>query len=228
MRGFCGMKPDIQAELLALIGHLRAYVAYQSQLGIEAFPRSQAFPQALEQVREELGDCQRCRLSKTRRKIVFGEGNPRAPLVFVGEGPGYEEDLQGKPFVGKAGQLLTRIIAAMGMKRSEVYITNVVKCHPPRNRVPSRDEIACCYPYLAQQLRIIRPRIICALGSAAAQTLLNTEAGITALRGRLHDWEGIPVMPTFHPAYLLRNPERKRETWEDMKALQEHLTGEIR
>jgi len=222
------MKPDIKAELLALIGHLRGYVLYHNQLGIEAFPRSIGLPQTLEQVREELGDCQRCRLSKTRTEIVFGEGNERAPLVFVGEGPGYEEDLQGKPFVGKAGQLLTRIIAAMGMKRSEVYITNVVKCRPPRNRVPSRDEIAFCYPYLARQLRIIRPRIICALGTAAAQTLLNTDAGITALRGTLHDWEGIPVMPTFHPAFLLRNPERKRETWEDMKAIQKHLAEETR
>ena len=222
------MASDPRAELLALIGHLRGYVLYHQQLGLEAFPRSLTFSQDLKTVREELGDCQRCRLCETRRTIVFGEGSEKARLVFVGEAPGYEEDIQGRPFVGKAGQLLTRIIAAIGMKRDEVYITNVVKCHPPRNRVPANDEIASCYPFLARQLRIIRPQVICALGSPAARTLLNTEAGITTLRGTFRDWEGIPVMPTFHPAFLLRSPDRKRETWEDMKALQRHLAGENR
>jgi len=222
------MASDPQSELRALIGHLRSYVLYHQQLGVEAFPRSPALSEDLKTVREELGDCRRCRLWETRKKIVFGKGNERARLVFVGEAPGYEEDIQGIPFIGKAGQLLTRIIAAIGMKRDEVYLTNVVKCHPPRNRVPAHDEVACCYPFLARQLRIIRPQVICALGSAAARTLLNTEAGITTLRGTFRDWEGIPVMPTFHPAFLLRSPDRKRETWEDMQALQRHLAGENR
>jgi len=222
------MASDPRSELLALIGHLRSYVLYHQQLGLEAFPRSPALSEDLKTVREELGDCRRCRLWETRNKIVFGKGNESARLVFVGEAPGYEEDIQGIPFIGKAGQLLTRIIAAIGMKRDEVYLTNVVKCHPPRNRVPAHDEVACCYPFLARQLRIIRPQVICALGSAAARTLLNTEAGITTLRGTFRDWEGIPVMPTFHPAFLLRSPDRKRETWEDMQALQRHLAGENR
>ena len=217
------MDPDVRAELLALIGHLRSYVLYHKELGLEALPRSMQFSQNLETVREELGECQRCRLSKTRKNIVFGEGNEKARLVFVGEGPGYEEDFRGRPFVGKAGQLLTRIIDAIGMKRDEVYITNVVKCRPPHNRAPWPDEIACCYPFLTQQLRIIRPAVICALGNAATQTLLGTDAGISTVRGTFQSWESIRVMPTFHPAYLLRNPERKRETWEDMRAIQKEL-----
>lgn len=217
------MHPDPREELLALIGHLRSYLLYHRCLGLEALPRSKPIPLDLATVREELGECHRCRLSETRRHIVFGEGNERACLVFVGEGPGYEEDVRGRPFVGKAGQLLTRITQAIGMTRDEVYITNVVKCRPPHNRAPWPDEIACCYPFLAKQLRAIRPKVICALGNVAAQTLLNTEAGITTLRGAFHLWEGIKVMPTFHPAYLLRNPERKRETWEDMKAVQKEL-----
>jgi DNA polymerase len=178
-------------------------------------------------IREELGECHRCQLSATRKNIVFGEGDEKARLVFVGEGPGYDEDATGRPFVGKAGQLLTRIITAIGMKRDEVYITNVVKCHPPQNRTPWLNEIARCYPFLAKQLQAIRPGVICALGNAAAQTLLDTDAGITAVRGTFQLWEGIKVMPTFHPAYLLRNPERKKETWNDMKAIQKELTGEI-
>ncbi|NIO05834.1 MAG: uracil-DNA glycosylase [Proteobacteria bacterium] len=217
------MKSDVRGELLALIEHLRSYVLYQEALGLEAFPRSTLSPQTLTVVREELGDCHRCRLSGTRKNIVFGEGNQNARLVFVGEGPGHEEDLQGRPFVGKAGQLLDRIIVAIRMKRDEVYITNVVKCRPPNNRVPWPDEIACCYPFLEKQLRVIRPKIICALGSAAAQTLLHTEAGITSVRGTFHSWQGIPVMPTFHPAYLLRNPEKKKQAWGDMKAIQKEV-----
>jgi DNA polymerase len=219
------MDSDPRTELLTLIGQLRTYVSYHQALGLETFPRSTPFFETLAAVREELGDCHRCRLSKERQNIVFGEGNEKARLVFVGEGPGYEEDACGRPFVGKAGQLLTRIIAAIGMTRGEVYITNVVKCHPPQNRAPTPDEIACCYPFLAKQLHIIQPRVICTLGNAAAQTLLKTDAGITTIRGRFHSWEGTTVMPTFHPAYLLRNPERKRESWEDMKAIQKELTG---
>ncbi len=217
------MNPNLRTELLRVVGQLRSYVLYHKELGLEALPWSKRSPQTLREVREKLGDCQRCRLSRTRKSLVFGEGNEKARLVFVGEGPGYEEDLQGRPFVGKAGQLLTRIIDAMSMKRDHVYITNVVKCRPPQNRSPWPDEIACCYPFLANQLRIIQPTVICALGSAAAQTLLDTNAGITTLRGTFHTWEGIKVMPTFHPAYLLRNPERKGETWEDMKAVQKEV-----
>ncbi len=217
------MDAKAREELLALIGHLRSYVLYQKGLGLEALPRSRPFAQTLGTVREELGECHRCGLSRKRKTIVFGEGNEKANLVFVGEAPGYEEDTQGRPFVGRAGQLLTRIIAAIGMTREEVYITNVVKCHPPQNRAPLADEIDCCYPFLEKQLRIIQPRVICALGNAAAQTLLDTEAGITTVRGTFHSWEGIKVMPTFHPAYLLRNPERKRQAWQDMQAIQGEL-----
>ncbi len=217
------MNPDARAELLEVIDHLRSYILYQEALGLEAFPGSINSPETLAVVREELGDCHRCRLWRTRRNIVFGEGNEKASLVFVGEGPGHEEDSRGRPFVGKAGQLLTKIIAAIGMNRDEVYITNVVKCRPPDNRVPLPDEIACCYPFLARQLRAIRPKVICALGTASAQTLLKADARITAVRGTFHAWEGIPVMPTFHPAYLLRNPEKKRKTWQDMQAIQREL-----
>ena len=222
------MESDSRTELLALIGHLRSYVLYHKGLGLEALPRAAPSSQNLATLREDLGECHRCRLSKKRQKIVFGEGNETAHLVFVGEAPGFEEDFQGRPFVGKAGQLLTRIIAAIGMTRDEVYITNVVKCHPPQNRVPGPDEIACCYPFLAKQLRIIRPQVICALGNAAARTLLDTDAGITTVRGTFHSWEGIKVMPTFHPAYLLRNPERKREAWRDMRTIQKELAGASR
>jgi DNA polymerase len=218
------MNQDARAELLALVGHLKSHVLYQKALGLDALPRSTRVAPTLEAVREEVGECYRCGLSKSRKCIVFGEGNQNAHLVFVGEAPGYEEDLQGRPFVGKAGQLLTKIIAAIGMTRDQVYITNIVKCHPPRNRIPQPEEIATCFPFLVRQLRIIRPHVICALGNAAAHTLLQTEAGITTIRGRFHLWEGVMVMPTFHPAYLLRNPERKRETWEDMQAIQRELT----
>ncbi len=176
-------------------------------------------PTKLEEIRQELGDCQRCGLHTSRTQIVFGTGNPQAELVFVGEAPGREEDLQGEPFVGQAGQLLTRIIEALGWKRPEVYITNVVKCRPPENRNPAPEEIAACEPFLIKQLQAIQPRLICALGTFAAQTLLKTEAKISALRGKFHTYHGIPLMPTYHPAFLLRNPLKKREVWEDMKKL---------
>ena len=173
----------------------------------------------LDSIRQELGDCQRCRLHASRTRIVFGTGNPHAELVFIGEAPGREEDLQGEPFVGQAGQLLTRIIEAIGLSRQEVYITNVIKCRPPENRNPAPEEIAACEPFLIKQLAAIRPRLICALGTFAAQTLLKTEAKISALRGRFHVYQGIPLMPTYHPAFLLRNPQKKRDVWEDMKKL---------
>jgi uracil-DNA glycosylase family 4 len=177
----------------------------------------------LETVRTDLGDCQRCRLHEGRRNIVFGTGNPKAKLVFVGEAPGQEEDLQGLPFVGRAGQLLTKMILAMGLTREEVYIANIIKCRPPQNRNPMPDEIASCEPFLIAQLETIRPGMICALGTFAAQTLLRTQDKISKLRGRFHQYNGIPLMPTYHPAYLLRNPQDKRIVWEDMQKIMDEL-----
>ncbi|MGE5750670.1 MAG: uracil-DNA glycosylase [Nitrospirota bacterium] len=172
----------------------------------------------LTSVREELGNCSRCKLHKGRKTIVFGEGNPSSLLVFVGEGPGYEEDQQGRPFVGAAGQLLTDIIVkGIKLKREDVYICNIVKCRPPNNRNPEPDEIAACEPFLLKQIEAINPKIIVALGNIAAKTLLKTGEGITSLRGRWQSYHGIPVMPTFHPAYLLRNPKDKALVWEDIK-----------
>jgi DNA polymerase len=173
----------------------------------------------LEEVRRALGDCQRCKLCSGRKNIVFGVGNPKAKLVFVGEGPGAEEDNQGIPFVGAAGQLLTKIIEAIGLKREDVYIANVIKCRPPGNRNPEPDEIAACQPFLEAQLNAIRPSVIVTLGKFAAQTLLRTDTPITRLRGQWREYVGIPLMPTFHPAYLLRNPAEKKSAWTDLQAV---------
>ncbi len=182
----------------------------------------------LEAVREDLGECRRCPLHSGRKNIVFGEGNPRADLVFVGEAPGADEDLQGRPFVGRAGQLLTKIIEAMKMKRREVYICNILKCRPPGNRNPLPEEIAACELFLIGQLETIRPRAICALGTFAAQTLLKTDLPISLLRGRWHRYLDIPLMPTYHPAYLLRNPAQKRQVWEDVQQIMKLLDGKSR
>ncbi len=179
--------------------------------------------QTLEEIRKELGDCQRCKLFKTRRSLVFGEGNEKAKLMIIGEGPGFDEDLQGRPFVGKAGQLLTKILQSIGLQRETVYITNVIKCRPPQNRNPQPDEIETCYPFLLKQIGAIEPKVICALGTFAAQTLLRTDAKITSLRGKVYPLSGIQIFPTYHPAYLLRNPDRKREVWEDMKRIAKAL-----
>ncbi len=180
----------------------------------------------LEDVRRMIGDCKRCGLHKKRKNIVFGSGNEKAEIVFVGEAPGGDEDIQGKPFVGKAGQLLTKIIEAMGLKRDAVYIANIIKCRPPNNRNPLEDEIKECEPFLKEQLRIINPKIICALGTFAAQTLLKTRDNISSLRGRFYLYDGIKVMPTFHPAYLLRNPADKKYTWDDVqKIMAEYKKG---
>jgi uracil-DNA glycosylase len=167
--------------------------------------------------------CTECRLHRGRTHVVFGVGNPHAELMFVGEAPGRDEDLQGEPFVGRAGQLLTRIIEAIGMKRQDVYIANVIKCRPPNNRNPEEDEIARCEPYLMRQIALVQPRLIVALGTFAAQTLLKTKLPISQLRGRFHTYQGVKLMPTFHPAFLLRNPERKRAVWEDMQMVQREL-----
>ncbi len=161
----------------------------------------------------------RCKLSAGRTHIVFGQGDPAARLIFVGEGPGHEEDLAGEPFVGAAGQLLNKIIEAIRLRREEVYIANVVKCRPPGNRQPEEDEIAACSPFLRRQIAAVRPLFVCTLGGCAAQMLLRTRAPISRLRGRFHEVDGLRVLPTFHPAYLLRNPEHKRAVWEDMKLL---------
>jgi len=173
----------------------------------------------LQLVREELGDCTRCKLCEARQNIVFGVGNPSADVVFVGEGPGRDEDEQGEPFVGRAGQLLTRMIGAMGLSREDVYICNVIKCRPPQNRNPEADEVAACEPFLRMQLQAIRPRLIVALGNSAAQALLRTKTGITALRGRFHRYQGIKLMPTYHPAFLLRSPQMKKKAWEDLQVV---------
>ncbi|HSO61688.1 MAG TPA: uracil-DNA glycosylase [Desulfobacterales bacterium] len=190
-------------------------------------PQPQHQPQpteSLEMIREDIGDCQRCNLCRSRTRIVFGAGSPRARLMFIGEGPGQDEDRAGEPFVGAAGQLLTRIIAAIKLSREEVYIANVVKCRPPDNRTPAPEEIATCSPFLRRQILSIRPLFICTLGGCAAQTLLGTTEPISRLRGRMYDNEGIRVLPTFHPAYLLRNPEKKRAVWEDMQQLMKELS----
>jgi len=170
----------------------------------------------LERIRADIGDCTRCKLHKSRTKIVFGVGNPKAELVFVGEGPGHDEDVQGEPFVGRAGKLLTQMIEAMSLRREDVYICNVVKCRPPENRLPERDEIATCSPFLLRQLAAIQPKVICCLGACAAQTLLQTNQGISRYRGEWFDYRGAKLIATYHPAYLLRNPSAKGEVWKDL------------
>jgi DNA polymerase len=177
-------------------------------------------------VREELGDCQRCKLANGRKHIVFGAGNPQAHLMFVGEGPGADEDAQGEPFVGAAGQLLTKMIGAMNLTRDDVYICNVIKCRPPGNRDPEPDEVAACEPFLKKQIAVVQPRVIVALGKFAAHVLTGEQTPITRLRGNLKHYQGISVMPTYHPAYLLRDESRKREAWHDLKevlALLKHM-----
>jgi DNA polymerase len=179
--------------------------------------------ETLEAIRIDLGECHRCRLSESRKNIVFGAGDPHARLVFVGEGPGYDEDQKGEPFIGAAGRLLTKIIEAIKYTREQVYICNIIKCRPPGNRNPLPDEIEVCLPFLKRQLATIKPDVICALGAFAAQALLETTMPISKLKGRFHDYNGIRVLPTYHPAYLLRNPGKKRDVWEDMKKLMKAL-----
>jgi DNA polymerase len=183
--------------------------------------------ETLERVREDLGACTRCKLHRLgRAQIVYGVGNPRAALMFIGEAPGHDEDIQGIPFVGRAGQLLTKIIEAIDLAREDVYIANVIKCRPPENRNPEPDEVASCEPFLFRQVQVIRPRVIVALGTFAAQTLLRTNDPISRIRGRVFHYGDARLIPTFHPAYLLRSPDRKREVWEDMKKVRALLRGE--
>jgi len=221
----------LDENINGLISDLKTYLEYLKGMGIVSLPSSEMEPEkptrsqvlTLEEVRKELGDCKRCKLHRGRKTIVFGEGNEKATLMLVGEGPGYDEDVQGRPFVGKAGQLLTKILQSINLPREEVYIANIIKCRPPQNRNPEPDEIQSCHPFLIKQIGVIQPKIICALGTFSAQTLLETDTKITALRGKLFDLEGIKVIPTYHPAFLLRNPDKKREVWEDMKKIAELL-----
>ncbi len=238
---------DMRNELLDIVREIRTHLEYQTALGISSIETLPAgtvaasqrltpaaenqereplsklespatMSQALDCVRQEIGNCTRCKLHRGRKNIVFGEGNSSAVLVFIGEGPGHEEDEQGRPFVGAAGQLLTDIIVkGMKLKREDVYICNIVKCRPPNNRNPEPDEIEACEPFLIKQLQTIKPKIIVALGSIAAKTLLKSSEGITALRGKWQTYQGIPLMPTFHPAYLLRNPKDKALVWKDIQ-----------
>lgn len=182
--------------------------------------------ETLEQICKDLGACQRCKLGATRKNLVFGAGNPRARLVFVGEGPGAEEDAQGLPFVGDAGKMLNRIIAAMELQREDVYICNVVKCRPPKNRPPEEDEVSTCSPFLLRQLQAVKPEVIVALGTSAAQALLQTKTPISKMRGKFHDFHGIPLMPTYHPSYLLRtggNSDSFWSVWDDMTQVLQFL-----
>ncbi len=196
---------------------------------LEAMPQPppERLATTLDELAEIVSGCTRCRLCEGRTQTVFGDGNPKAQLVFVGEAPGQSEDRQGKPFVGRAGQLLTDIIVkGIKVERADVYICNVIKCRPPENRNPAPDEVARCEPYLIRQLELIQPKVICALGTYAAQCLLDTEESVGRLRGKWHFYQGIPLRVTYHPAYLLRNPEDKKKTWEDIKAVIRLLKGE--
>lgn len=203
--------------------HEESCVDYNTEPGLSETPVAGTV-ETLEDIRNELGKCVRCSLGSSRTNLVFGVGDPRAQLVFVGEAPGRDEDLQGVPFVGKAGELLTNMIQRMGFKREEVYICNVLKCRPPNNRNPLPEEIEMCHPILLRQLRAISPKVIVGLGTFAAQTLLETKEPISNLRGKFHDYHGIPLMPTFHPSFLLRNgPEMRWVVWEDMVKVLESM-----
>jgi DNA polymerase len=219
-----------------VVEELRAYLAWTEEAGMQIVAPVRAPPHpgtpdpepslklaVLEQVREEIGECTRCKLHKGRKSIVFGVGSAEARLMFVGEAPGEEEDIQGFPFVGKAGQLLTKMIEAMGLRRDDVYICNTVKCRPPNNRNPEPDELAACEPFLKGQLAAVKPEVIVTLGKFAAQALLRDQTPITRLRGQWREYAGIPVMPTFHPAYLLRSPGEKARVWEDLKQVMKKL-----
>ena len=219
------------------IEEIKDHLGFLSALGCRGFDCSKksldivkswgskgiSLPETLESIRADLGDCRRCRLCDDRKNIVFGEGNHSAKLVFVGEAPGYEEDQKGRPFVGAAGQLLTKIIQAIKLTREQIYICNIIKCRPPGNRNPLPDEILACSPFLQRQIAVLKPDFICALGAFAAQTLLETKKPISRLRGNFHKYRGIRVLPTYHPAYLLRNPDKKRDVWEDMKILMNEM-----
>jgi DNA polymerase len=201
----------------------------RSEQNGEALPVFTNPADVLAAIKAEIGpECSRCKLHTLgRRQIVFGVGNPDADLMFVGEAPGADEDVKGEPFVGRAGQLLTKIIEAIGLKREDVYIANVIKCRPPQNRNPEPDEVDTCEPFLFRQIDAIKPKVVVALGSFAARALLRTQDPISRLRGRVYEYRGAKLIPTFHPAYLLRNPSSKKEVWEDMKLVRSLLKSEI-
>lgn len=203
---------------------IRAYLKMEREGGISEYLfSSKTKDKKIASLKDETMRCKRCSLAKTRRNVVFGAGNINARLMFVGEAPGYEEDVQGEPFVGKAGMLLTKIIEAMGLNREDVYISSILKCRPTQNRNPLPEEISECVGYLYKQIEYINPKVICGLGKFASQTLLNTDTPITKLRGNWHEFRGIRFMPTYHPAYLLRNPRDKKIVWQDMKEIMEQL-----
>ena len=209
----------LKKELGDLIKLTRGYIyAQQGDFSMDKVKTAEK-KVTLEDLKDKYANCQRCSLGRGRKHLVFGEGNPRAKLVFVGEAPGREEDLQGYPFVGRAGRLLDKILAAIGLQRTDIYITNILKCRPPNNRNPNPGEISTCQQILWEQLEVMRPKLICALGKFAAQTLLNSQERIGNLRGQWFDLKGIKLLVTYHPAYLLRNPGGKRLVWEDMKKL---------
>ncbi|MDD3905600.1 MAG: uracil-DNA glycosylase [Candidatus Omnitrophica bacterium] len=207
-----------------IIASIKSYLELERESGIEecCAPSSGAL-KGLNELKKEVLACRECGLHRTRINVVFGSGDPTARLMFVGEAPGAEEDKQGLPFVGRAGQLLTKIIESMGLKREDVYIANILKCRPPQNRPPLPEEIAACRNNVKRQVEIINPRVICTLGKFASQTLLETETPISALRGAFREYNGIKVMPTYHPAYLLRNPDDKKLVWQDMKKILKEL-----
>jgi len=235
------MVDKLRTEIFQLVRQTRSLIEDFANLGIEQItlppqemmsktatdhsPAQADVRETLDQIRADLGECRRCKLCEKRNHIVFGVGNPDARLVLVGEAPGREEDRRGEPFVGEAGRLLDRILFAMGLQRSDVYICNVEKCRPPGNRDPEPDEIAACEPFLKRQLAAISPQVIISLGRVASQALLREQTAISRLRGQWREYQGIPLMPTFHPAYLLRNPTAKREVWEDVKQVMRRLEG---
>ncbi len=240
---------NAQEEIKEIFGYLRNLMEAYQEMGLEPPPltsedlrylnfespkfRSNSslfhFPNTLDALMAYIDDCRRCKLHQGRTHLVFGEGSPRAKLVFVGEGPGREEDIAGRPFVGEAGKLLTRIIEnGMGLSRRDVYICNIVKCRPPKNRDPVRDEIESCIPFLKQQLKIIQPEVICTLGRVAGQALLGGDFRLSHERGKWFSYIDIPVMATYHPAYLLRYPSAKRQVWGDVQKIMKRLGLEVR
>jgi uracil-DNA glycosylase len=213
--------PDVSISEESFLPKPKSKVAPSGLSLFETIERVQ--DDSLLKIREDLGDCTRCKLHKKRNKLVFGDGSAKAQLVFVGEGPGADEDAQGLPFVGRAGKLLTQMIEAMGLQRKDVYICNVVKCRPPENRTPEPDEVQTCSPYLLRQIDVIDPKVIVCLGAVAAKTLLQTARGISQYRGEWQEWRGRKLMATYHPAYLLRNPPAKADVWKDLQKVMAEL-----
>jgi len=221
IKNFIGLEKESGMDELMLKNILKN----KAQVAADSLQVEESQEEQLMALKEKALECSECVLCESRRNVVFGEGSSSASLMFIGEAPGMEEDIQGKPFVGKAGALLTKIIQAINLTREDVYIANCLKCRPPQNRNPLPSEIIACREFFMKQIEIISPKVICCLGKFASQTLLMSDESITRLRGRFHNYEGIKVMPTFHPAYLLRNPQEKRLVWEDMKRIRDYLNA---